>query len=558
MEISLSVDGKRFCISGVRALSNRERWAESIPMKRRVRGGKILCPVSLDVVRSFSRGFSDGLISNADFTPNALRHYRRLQERRDEINRQLIAAQKYKDDDAARYPVAVRRLNKGLFKHQLKGAAMCIASKRFILNFDPGLGKTLTALAVVLSVYDKGRVLVVSKKSILNVWREEIAESVNHPHSAISWEQYQKDYKKGLIRAPKDLTFVITTYDKLARRMTLANRSMFEAFDMAILDESHSLKTPKSTRTEAFLRARHWFERVILLTGTLYGQKPESIWGQMSFLSEGIVEPHISLFRKHYYEYDPYVPHKVLEYKHIDYLRKRVSPWKYTVRKHEALDLPEQTFVNRFVEMTPEVKKIYQNLKTRHNINLQDQFFETKDHRVMYQKLRQIASGAMYVEQGEDYVELSKMKVSALAELLEDFEDKAVVFCNFSHELDMIEEMLAKRGEKYLRMDGSTPENTRDKYIRAFNETAAGSPRLFIAQIRTGAEGISLTAAAKAVFMSPTISFIDYVQACSRIHRPGQNRRVTYYNILVDKTIDIQIAKELQKIIHRNDYLVND
>src|SRR5690606_2155177 len=70
-----------------------------------------------------------------------------------------------------------------------------------------------------------------------------------------------------------------------------------------------------------------------------------------------------------------------------------------------------------------------------------------------------------------------------------------------------------------------------------------GNPEVtvMIAQIKAGGITIDLTAAKAVVFYSTSFSYEEYEQARSRVHRIGQENKVTYDHIVTKDTIDEEI-----------------
>jgi SNF2 family DNA or RNA helicase len=64
----------------------------------------------------------------------------------------------------------------------------------------------------------------------------------------------------------------------------------------------------------------------------------------------------------------------------------------------------------------------------------------------------------------------------------------------------------------------------------------AGKTNVLIVQIQSGGIGIDLTRARFAVFFSLGYSLAEYLQAVARLHRPGQERKVSVGHLVA--TID--------------------
>ena len=65
-------------------------------------------------------------------------------------------------------------------------------------------------------------------------------------------------------------------------------------------------------------------------------------------------------------------------------------------------------------------------------------------------------------------------------------------------------------------------------------------------QVKAGSEGVSMTRARSCVWYSIGYSLREYDQGISRLHRPGQERHVTYWHLVVRNSIDGIAYRALQ------------
>ena len=74
----------------------------------------------------------------------------------------------------------------------------------------------------------------------------------------------------------------------------------------------------------------------------------------------------------------------------------------------------------------------------------------------------------------------------------------------------------------------------------------SGRKRILAVQIATGSEGIDLTRARYAVYLSTGFNLGTYLQSEKRVHRPGQKKPVTYYHIVSRDTVDEKVRGALR------------
>jgi len=70
--------------------------------------------------------------------------------------------------------------------------------------------------------------------------------------------------------------------------------------------------------------------------------------------------------------------------------------------------------------------------------------------------------------------------------------------------------------------------------------------RFFVGQPRTGGYGITLTAANTVIYFSNSYDLEIRLQSEDRAHRIGQDKKVTYIDLVSPKTIDEKILKALR------------
>ena len=69
---------------------------------------------------------------------------------------------------------------------------------------------------------------------------------------------------------------------------------------------------------------------------------------------------------------------------------------------------------------------------------------------------------------------------------------------------------------------------------------------LFIGNPQAAGTGLTLTSAAYAIYETLNWRYDLYAQSLDRIHRIGQSSNVTYFQLLADDTIDLDILDRLQ------------
>lgn len=123
---------------------------------------------------------------------------------------------------------------------------------------------------------------------------------------------------------------------------------------------------------------------------------------------------------------------------------------------------------------------------------------------------------------------------------------RCIIFTQMSKMLDVLEAFINYRGYNYLRLDGSTKVEDRQKLVNRFNRDQR--IYLFISSTRSGGVGLNLTGADTVIFYDSDWNPAMDRQAMDRCHRIGQTRDVNIYRLISEWTIEENIfKKQLQK-----------
>ncbi|KAH8583601.1 Swr1p like SWI SNF3 family ATpase with a HSA domain at the N-terminus [Cryptosporidium sp. chipmunk genotype I] len=123
---------------------------------------------------------------------------------------------------------------------------------------------------------------------------------------------------------------------------------------------------------------------------------------------------------------------------------------------------------------------------------------------------------------------------------------RCIIFTQMSKMLDVLESFINYRGYNYLRLDGNTKVDDRQKLVNRFNRDQR--IYLFISSTRSGGVGLNLTGADTVIFYDSDWNPAMDRQAMDRCHRIGQTRDVNIYRLISEWTIEESIfKKQLQK-----------
>lgn len=476
--------------------------------------------------------------------------------------RREIDAERLAEDPAPLLPYPVKA---NLYKHQIRGANMALRAfgaldaktpgGGFGELFEMGCGKTLTTIAVAGALYNLGkidRVLVVAPTSVCSVWPHDLNQFAAFPWEARVLLGDKKKRLKALNELEnwpfKALRIVVINYESTHRD------GIFEALaaykpDLIVCDESQRIKNPSAAQSKALHKLGDAAPFRMILSGTPVQNNAVDLYSQYRFLDPAVYGANFYAFKNRYCIMGGYGQHQIVGYRNMDELVEKEHSVAYRVTKEECLDLPQQTFINRYVQFTDAEQAIYEQLRKSSFLELETgENVTATTILTMYLRLMQLTGGFLTADESTRPKQVNTAKLDALADIVDDYVvdagKKLVIFARFRAEIAAIENLLQLRKIQYGSIYGDVPMEERGKIVEDFQTNP--DTKVFVAQIQTAGLGITLHAASTAVFYSYDYNYANYAQALARIHRIGQRLPVTYIHLVVDGSIDEKILAALE------------
>lgn len=476
--------------------------------------------------------------------------------------RREIDAERLAEDPAPLLPYPVKA---NLYKHQIRGANMALRAfgaldaktpgGGFGELFEMGCGKTLTTIAVAGALYNLGkidRVLVVAPTSVCSVWPHDLNQFAAFPWEARVLLGDKKKRLKALNELEnwpfKALRIAVINYESTHRE------GIFEALaaykpELIVCDESQRIKNPSAAQSKALHKLGDAAPFRMILSGTPVQNNAVDLYSQYRFLDPSVYGANFYAFKNRYCIMGGYGQHQIVGYRNMDELVDKEHSVAYRVTKEECLDLPQQTFINRYVQFTDAEQAIYEQLRKSSFLELETgENVTATTILTMYLRLMQLTGGFLTADESTRPKQVNTAKLDALADIVDDYVvdagKKLVIFARFRAEIAAIENLLRLRKIQYGSIYGDVPMEERGKIVEDFQTNP--DTKVFVAQIQTAGLGITLHAASTAVFYSYDYNYANYAQALARIHRIGQRLPVTYIHLVVDGSIDEKILAALE------------
>jgi SNF2 family DNA or RNA helicase len=165
-------------------------------------------------------------------------------------------------------------------------------------------------------------------------------------------------------------------------------------------------------------------------------------------------------------------------------------------------------------------------------------------------RLHQITCGHFKSDDGTIQT-IKNNRIDQLMEVLEEMEGKAVIWAHYRYDIKNIVETVSKKyGENsVVTYYGDTSTDDRQKAIKKIQDPK--SPvRFIVGTPQTGGYGITLTGASTMIYYSNGYDLEKRQQSEARIDRIGQEKPMTYIDIIAEGTVDDKIVQSLRKKVN--------
>lgn len=420
------------------------------------------------------------------------------------------------------------------------------------LLLEMGLGKTVATLTAVNQLmyeeFEVHKVLVIAPKRVAeDTWINEAGKWDHLKHLRLSLVLGSERQRKEALRAKADI-YVINR-ENVAWLVGLYQSAF--PFDMVVIDELSSFKSPKSIRFRALRMVRPKVQRVVGLTGTPAPNSLIDLWAQLYLIDQGErLGKTVTSYRQKYFTPGRTNGHVVFDYKlrggGEEAIYERISDICVSMRTKDYLQLPECIHNTVTVKMSDTERTKYEQFERDQILALEEsEDITAVNAAALSNKLQQYANGAIY-DEDRNVHEVHTAKLEALEEIIESANGKSILlFYNYKHDLERIEKKF--RVLKPVRLNNSED-------IAAWNR---GEIQLYLAHPVSAGHGLNLQQGGDyIVWFGPTWSLELYQQANARLHRQGRTRPVIITHIVTEGTIDRDIIKALSGKESKQDALM--
>uniref|UniRef100_A0A8B9THK3 Chromodomain helicase DNA binding protein 5 n=1 Tax=Anas platyrhynchos TaxID=8839 RepID=A0A8B9THK3_ANAPL len=431
-----------------------------------------------------------------------------------------------------------------------------------ILADEMGLGKTVQTIVFLYSLYkeghSKGPYLVSAPLSTIINWEREfemwapdfyVVTYTGDKESRSVIRENEFSFEDNAIRSGKKVFrmkkeaqikfhVLLTSYELIT-----IDQAVLGSIEWAclVVDEAHRLKNNQSK----FFRVLNSYkiDYKLLLTGTPLQNNLEELFHLLNFLTperfnnlEGFLEEFADISKED----------------QIKKLHDLLGPHMLRRLKADVFkNMPAKTELIVRVELSQMQKKYYKFILTRNfealnskgggnQVSLLNIMMDLKkccNHPYLFPVAAVEAPVLPNGSYDGNSLVKSSGKLMLLQKMLKKLRDgghRVLIFSQMTKMLDLLEDFLEYEGYKYERIDGGITGGLRQEAIDRFN--APGAQQFcFLLSTRAGGLGINLATADTVIIYDSDWNPHNDIQAFSRAHRIGQNKKVMIYRFVAKR-----------------------
>uniref|UniRef100_A0A8C2F8M6 Chromodomain helicase DNA binding protein 4 n=1 Tax=Cyprinus carpio TaxID=7962 RepID=A0A8C2F8M6_CYPCA len=439
-----------------------------------------------------------------------------------------------------------------------------------ILADEMGLGKTVQTAVFLYSLYkeghSKGPFLVSAPLSTIINWEREfemwapdmyVVTYVGDKDSRAVIRENEFSFEDNAIRGGKKAS-------KMKKEASVKFHVLLTSYELITIDQAilGSIDWACLVVDEFFRVLNNYpLQHKLLLTGTPLQNNLEELFHLLNFLTperfhnlEGFLEEFADIAKEDQIKklHDMLGPHML----------RRL---KADVFKH----MPSKTELIVRVELSPMQKKYYKYILTRNfealntrgggnQVSLLNVVMDLKkccNHPYLFPTAANEAPkmpNGMYDGSALTKASGKLMLLFKMLKKLKEGGHRVLIFSQMTKMLDLLEDFLENEGYKYERIDGGVTGGMRQEAIDRFN--APGAPQfVFLLSTRAGGLGINLATADTVIIYDSDWNPHNDIQAFSRAHRIGQNKKVMIYRFVTKASVEeriTQVAKKKMMLTH--------
>ena len=435
---------------------------------------------------------------------------------------------------------------------------------RALLSDEVGLGKTIEASIVLKEYIQRGMVksaLILTPTSLVSQWKEELREKFGLDFPSTDDPDYRAK-GDGFWRKP----FVLASIN-LAKSKKNFSRVIEREYDMVIVDEAHHLKNRSTLNWKLVNTLKKRF--LLLLTATPVENNLMELYNLITLLKPGQLKTS-SEFRKEFMTRgDPTDPQN----------RRRLKTLlgEVMIRNTRALaniGLPPRFAHTIRVDPSRSEKELYERITglvqdisatvgTGRKLLLKNLLAEagSSPHAVNTTLLRMLSKKDLLLHHQNEIQAINNLcrsmddtrKSRMLLKLIRSSSEKIIIFVKYLGTLDHLSDFLSWNKIPHALFHGGLNNRSKDEQIKRFKEEAN-----ILLTTEIGGEGRNLQFCHQIINYDLPWNPMKIEQRIGRIHRIGQEKEVTIYNLCAAGSAEDYILEVLDKKINMFELVIGE
>ena len=487
----------------------------------------------------------------------------------------------------------------------------------YILSFDQGLGKTLTAIALA-ECLNKEQVVIVCPNSLKENWSYEIKEYFYKYEDEKLWKDEVFVHGSNKYKLTNKTKYIIVNLEAIPAVFDIIGK---DKNSILIVDEMHNVRNMTGKRTLELidLKKRLGKTDVLLMSGTPIKALPNEIVPSLMLIDPLFTDEVAKLYNRCF---------NVDGVGTKDIVNARFGIVMHRKTKKEVLTLPEKNLhtlnfklkdsdkyisANVTIDVNAAFQKLYR-VEMDRSVELKrnyidmimkyskaprkdldeymkylehpfEQYHEAylekmknfvlqyvtpnivypvdaknfKEAETAYLRMKERAMGkalgeVMHPRRKEMFIQLYEQNKKEIIKMIRNATKKTVIFSTLLEVVHYIGNDLEKQGIKNVKIVGGSGD--RMKLIQQFKNDE--DTEVLIATSQTLSTGVTLTEANQMFFFGTPWRSADYNQCCDRIYRIGQTTDVNIYNVLLDTGAELNLSTRMNDILNWSDNMFNN
>jgi SNF2 family DNA or RNA helicase len=458
------------------------------------------------------------------------------------------------------------------YEHQLETALRALRDMRgrALLADEVGLGKTIEAGIVMKELIERGlvrTVLVLTPASLTEQWREELSFKFGEEFRVVdSMEQWQE-----VAEAENGRWIVSLDRAKLDRH---SERILEREYDLLVVDEAHKLKNRNTLAWKFVNQIRKRY--VLMLTATPIQNDLMELYSLITILSPGQLGT-VRGFRRHFLQNaDKRQPKNENSLRRLlgdVMIRNRRSSVDVTFPRRQAaiyhLTLSDEEW-RLYADVSDYIRRRFRDVESNKHLRLTLMTLQKEvcsSPQAVAGTLRKMvkdrehgdsarAELLRFLEQAEA-IPIGR-KLEAVGEILERFPGKFLIFTEYRHTLETIVNQLEKWGIAAQGFHGGMDIRQKEAAVARFKEDEDDGGARVLVSTESGAEGRNLQFCHQLINYDLPWNPMRVEQRIGRLHRLGQEKDVTIFNLSCHETIESHIIELLARKIRMFELVIGE